>query len=156
VLTRPSVAICPGSGHPLKSWPIESWQEVVSGLIADGIMVYQIGGPRDPLVAGAVDYRGASLARTASILEATNALLTHENAMAHLAAAVGSKAAVIYGPTSKAMFGYPWHLALGGTECPPCFWLDPTWRDSVCAIGLSSCANFPPVDDVAKGIREMV
>lgn len=153
-ITAPAVAICTGADHPLKAWPMAAWQELVSALIADMVMVIQVGGPSDPLVAGTHDLRGESLAATASVLEQVDHLVTHDNAMAHLAAAVALKTSVIVGPVAPRMFVYPGQVAIGRSACPPCFWLEPTWSEDVCAAGASACLNFPDVTEVVLAVRE--
>jgi hypothetical protein len=60
---------------------------------------------------------------------------------------------VIAGPVAPRMFRYPGHVALGQNICPPCFWLEPTWSEDVCAAGVPSCLNFPDVTEVVLGVR---
>jgi glycosyltransferase involved in cell wall biosynthesis len=152
-ILSPAVAICTGAHHPLKLWAPAAWQELVSTLIADMITVVQIGGHEDPPVAGAYDLRGQALAATAWVLEQVDHLVTHDNAMAHLAASVGTSASVIGGPADPTMFRYPGHRWLHASLCPPCFWLEPTWSSQACAVGAPTCLNFPSLAEVLEDVR---
>jgi hypothetical protein len=68
--------------------------------------------------------------------------------MVHLAAAVGKRATVIFGPTPMIAFGYPQHLNVGLDDCVPCFWNLPSWGSGTCTRGVPACINFPTVHGV--------
>ncbi len=113
----------------------------------------QVGTLVDPLIDGAIDARGASLAATASILEQANGMVAVEGGMAHLGAAVGLRSTVLFGPTPIVSFGYPGNRNLGTARCLPCFWFE-GWAHNVCALGASSCVNFPDVADALQWVPE--
>lgn len=132
----------------LKKWPAESWEVLVRTLNFQGVTLVQVGGEDDDLVPGAIDYRGASLARTASILAGAAVLVAVEGGMVHLASATMTPAVVLFGPTPVEAFAYPWHQSLSSRECRPCWWSLPMWTAEMCAMGRNTCANHYDVDRV--------
>lgn len=151
------VAVASGGGSlgRLKEWPTERWAEFSGRMRANGTDLVQVGGLEDPTVPLAIDRRGASLARTASILERADALVAIEGGMVHLATAVGCCGVVLFGPTPKALFAYERNGNLGTPACPPCWW-GPAWGSQECTIGKSACVNFPSVDEVMDAVAELV
>jgi len=97
----------------------------------------------------AVDMRGLSIPVTASILELANGMLAVEGGIVHLAAAVGLRSSVIFGPTPIVSFGYPTNQNFGSQNCPPCFWHE-GWAHAICSMGAGSCMNFPEVQETLK------
>lgn len=142
----PYVCVAPGVGAigRLKSYPDLAWGRVLAGLSQLGLTPVQIGGMSDGLLPAVIDGRTDSLARTATLIEAAAGVVAVEGGMAHLAAAVGKPAVVIFGPTPMGVFGYPWNANLSTQECPACWWNTPTWIEERCAIAAPLCVNFPP------------
>ena len=111
-LTGPAVAFAPGAVGPSKRWP--AYADVARRLTAQGIAVWVLGGPDEKPLAGQItadagplardltghDLRGAILA-----LAAAEVAVSNDSGLLHVAAALGTPAVGIFGPTS------PWHWA---------------------------------------------
>jgi len=110
---RLAVAFAPGAVGPSKRWPIAAYAEVARALAAEDIAVWVLGGPHEgPLAAEIV--RAASTARDLTSPDLRNAILalaaaqaavSNDSGLLHVAAALGTPAIGIFGPTS------PWHWA---------------------------------------------
>jgi heptosyltransferase-2 len=105
------IAIHPGSGSPKKNWPIENWLELAHRLSAEmpGARFVLIGGEADDaqLAAFLAGWTGPSplvarsfpLPELAAILEQCRLYLGHDTGISHLAAAVGTRCVLLFGPT---------------------------------------------------------
>lgn len=155
------IAVATGVGvmGGLKRWPQENWAKLSPRLRKEhGVDIVHVGGLGDDAVdAQVMDYRGAGLPETAWLLQHASLLIAVEGGMAHLGAAVmspESPVAVIFGPTPEAPFHYPGHVVLKGADlCAPCWQVEPTWKDSQCAIAQPSCVNFPSVTEVMETVK---
>ena len=111
---RPAVALAPGAVGPSKRWPIGAYAEVAKRLTGQGISVWAVGGPSETALAQEIvasagplardltghDLRGAILA-----LAAADVAVSNDSGLLHVAAALGTPAVGVFGPTS------PWHWA---------------------------------------------
>jgi heptosyltransferase-2 len=109
---RPTVALAPGAVGPSKRWP--AYADLAKHLTMQGISIWIVGGPAekplaDEIIAAAGpsardltghDLRGAILA-----LAAADVAISNDSGLLHVAAALGTSAIGIFGPTS------PWHWA---------------------------------------------
>lgn len=155
----PFVAVANGVGvmGGLKRWPQEAWARLVEQIHAEvGLPVIQIGGEQDLLIPEAIDFRGRSLAVTAWTLEQAALMVGVEGGMVHLAAATGTRTVVIFGPTPTEAFLYPGHWAVKAPRCTPCWGFEPHWAQETCALGHSSCANFPTPEAVGEQVRSLL
>lgn len=111
--TKPIIALHPGSGSETKNWPIENWQGLGEHLFSAGHTVLVVGGEADEdrvrLLESA--WRGKqarfakhlALPRLAGLFE--NALfLGHDSGISHIAAAVGARCILLFGPTDPAIW----------------------------------------------------
>jgi heptosyltransferase-2 len=112
--TGPAIALAPGAVGPSKRWPAVAYAEVARRLTAQGIAVWVLGGPDEKSLAQEIiadagplardltgnDLRGAILA-----LAAADVAVSNDSGLLHVAAALGTLAVGIFGPTS------PWHWA---------------------------------------------
>lgn len=134
------VAIHPGGRHfPAKRWSVAGFAEVADYLAGQyGAQVVLVGGPDDVPLAQAiaelcrlaepvVTAGRSTLKQTAAILERCDLFVGNDSAPAHLAAAVGTPAVVLFGPTSVDNFGPlgPFDVVVRRElPCSPCFrWL---------------------------------
>ncbi len=108
------MAIHPGAGAALKSWPIERWAAVVNGLDAQTVVLS--GAPGDEAVLQCIAQRtskqatiacGQSLAVSAALFERCAVVIAPDSGAAHLAGAVGTPTVRLYGPASAEVYG-PW------------------------------------------------
>jgi heptosyltransferase-3 len=115
----PDVLMATGGTNGSKIWPPASWRAVVRRLRADGLTVGLVGIDRalqaryygaaveddDRLVAeGVIDLRGRwSLPQVAGACRAARAVVTIDNAIGHIAAAVRAPTVIVWG-------GSPWRI----------------------------------------------
>jgi heptosyltransferase II len=111
---RPAVALCPGAVGPSKRWTAEGYAEITRTLAARGMAVWVIGGPDEARLAAEIASAGGPLARDLTgpdlrnailALAAARAVISNDSGLLHVAAALGTPAIGIFGPTS------PWHWA---------------------------------------------
>jgi heptosyltransferase-2 len=110
---RPVVALCPGAVGPGKRWPEARYAELARRLAADGVAVWVLGGPAEKGIAriiaddgrNARDLTGNDLRNAILALAAATAAVSNDSGLLHVAAAIGTPAVGLFGPTS------PWHWA---------------------------------------------
>jgi len=111
--TKSVVALHPGSGSEAKNWPIENWQELGEHLFSLGHTVLVVAGEADEDRARLLEsvWKGKpvrfakhlALPRLAGLFE--NALfLGHDSGISHIAAAVGARCILLFGPTDPAIW----------------------------------------------------
>ncbi|MBV8824536.1 MAG: lipopolysaccharide heptosyltransferase II [Hyphomicrobiales bacterium] len=111
---RPAVALCPGAVGPSKRWTATGYGEIARTLTNRGMSVWVIGGPDEARLAGEITSAGGPLARDLTgpdlrnailALAAAKAAVSNDSGLLHVAAALGTPAIGIFGPTS------PWYWA---------------------------------------------
>jgi heptosyltransferase II len=152
---RPAVALAPGAVGPAKRWSY--YAELVRQLVARRNRVWVLGGPGERalaaelVAAGGPDVRdltGDDLRNAVLALAAADAAVSNDSGLLHVAAALGTPAIGIFGPTS------PWHwaplnplAAVIETEsalaCRPC-------HKPVCRLGHHRCMRDISADRVAR------
>jgi ADP-heptose:LPS heptosyltransferase len=93
-----------------KDWPLERWQTVAQHLSASGALdVYQIGSERDepPVIDAARRLYGLPIKVVAALLESAACVVTLENGIAHLCAAVHAPTITIYSNLMPIEWAYP-------------------------------------------------
>jgi heptosyltransferase III len=103
------VLIHPGSGGPLKAWPLQRWWHLIHSLLHEArVAVILVLGPADDAakpLAAAVKSMGAHLAtdislpRLAALASQCRLLIGNDSGVTHLAAALGTPTIAIFGPT---------------------------------------------------------
>jgi len=102
-----------------KDWIWERWPELVER--NPQYTFIQIGSSGEDYVKGCVDHRGISIRDTAAVIKAANALVAVDSLFAHVAAAVGTRAVVLFGATTPVIWGHPGNVNLyAGVRCSPC------------------------------------
>jgi heptosyltransferase-2 len=110
--SRRTVAVAPGAVGPSKRWSY--FAELARRLVAEGNSVWVIGGPDEKPIAAEIaaaggehvrDLTGSDLRNAALALAAADAAVSNDSGLLHVAAAIGTPAVGIFGPTS------PWHWA---------------------------------------------
>ncbi len=157
---RPVVALAPGAVGPSKRWPVAHYAELARRLAAEGQWIWVIGGPGEKELAAQIapadrtdmrDLTGTDLRNAILALAAANAAVSNDSGLLHVAAALGTPAIGIFGPTS------PWHWAplnpiaavietASHLPCRPC-------HKPVCRLGHHLCMRDISVDRVATTIR---
>ena len=160
---RRVVALAPGAVGPSKRWP--AYAELARRLAAEGNRVWVIGGPGEKEIAAEIagadrgngrdpairDLTGLDLRNAILALAAADAAVSNDSGLLHVAAALGTPAVGIFGPTS------PWHWAplnplaavietTSALPCRPC-------HQPVCRLRHHRCMRDISVDRVAAATR---
>ncbi len=132
---RPFVALEPfikNGAPPSKQWPVERFAAVASALGKE-IAVYQISAPDSPALEGVQQIRPRSFRESMAYLKAAKLYIGPEGGLHHAAAAVSTRAVVVYGGfTSPLITGYSFHTQLTGgatTACGTRYGLCPHCRE---------------------------
>jgi heptosyltransferase II len=151
--SRPAVALAPGAVGPSKRWPADAYAALSRRLLAEGFAVWIIGGPTEKSIARTIvgdtaarDFTGTDLREAILALAAANAAVSNDSGLLHVAAAQGTPAIGIFGPTS------PWHWAplnpIAATiqadielDCRPC-------HKPVCRLRHHRCMTAISADQV--------
>lgn len=102
------VAIHPGSGSSTKNWSIAKWQTILTALSRQDLLL--IGGEADEQQLAALrgrDIRQAvnlPLSHLAAVLERCEVFVGHDSGISHIAAAVGTRCVLLFGPTDPAVW----------------------------------------------------
>ena len=75
-----------------------------------------------------------SLDEVAGLLGQASLHLDNEGGLVHLAACLGTRSAVVFGPTPSDYFGYPANINIEPPVCGGCWFMTRTWMDA-CAKG---------------------
>ena len=158
----------PGSRWLFKSWPAGRMASLVDKLVRDGLPVVVTGAPDereraivDTLLselaskAGVHDLTGQlSLLELAALTSRARLFVGVDSAPMHIAAAVGTPAVALFGPSDEVEWR-PWrvaHRVVTSTDfpCRPC-------RNDGCGGGkISECLTTLPVDRVAAAIEALL
>jgi heptosyltransferase II len=157
--SRPVVVLAPGAVGPSKRWRASDYAALAHRLIAEDFAVWVVGGPEEKSLAatvigetGARDLTGHDLRNAILALAAASVAVSNDSGLLHVAAALGTPAIGIFGPTS------PWHWAplnpLAATiesktkvECRPC-------HKPVCRLGHHRCMVEIPPEQVLAAVRQ--
>ena len=158
---RPAVAFAPGAVGWSKRWPATHYAELARQLVAEGNQVWVIGGPVERAIAAEIvrtgdphmrDLTGPDLRNAVLALAAADAAVSNNSGLLHVAAALGTPAVGIFGPTS------PWHWAplnplaavietTAQLSCRPC-------HEPVCRLRHHRCLRDISVEKVAAAARD--
>ena len=108
---RRVIAFAPGAVGPSKRWSY--FPDVARRLTDQGLTVWVVGGPGERALAAEIaaasphvrDLTGEDLRNAILALAAADVALSNDSGLLHVAAALGTKALGVFGPTS------PWHWA---------------------------------------------
>jgi ADP-heptose:LPS heptosyltransferase len=97
-----------GSGHR-KDWPMDRWQTLVHRLVESGLEVFVVGSERDPfpIMPNITPLYGLPIKVVAALLEQARCVVTLENGIAHLAAAVDAPMVEIYSDMMPKEWAFP-------------------------------------------------
>ena len=143
-------ALCVGAEYgPAKRWPATHFAELARSLLARGIQVWLLGGPKDSEVAQEVarlaphanlhNLAGhTTLDEALDLLQIASYAVTNDSGLMHVAAALGKPVIALYGSSSATHT--PPHSALAqiieqtDLPCRPCF-------ARACPLGHFKCMN---------------
>src|SRR5712672_200303 len=157
---QPTAVLAPGAVGPSKRWG--AYGALAANLAESGFAVWVVGGPDEkPVVSEIVrnapqarDLTGADLRNAILALAAATVGVSNDSGLLHVAAALGTPAIGIFGPTSA------WHWAplnpiaavietAGELPCRPC-------HTPVCRLGHHRCMRDIPVERVATSVRQTI
>ena len=102
-LSRP-IAIHPGSGSATKNWPIAKWDALLTALPDREVLI--IGGEADERQVAALRSHNNTrrafnlpLPHLAAVIERCPVFVGHDSGISHIAAAVGTRCVLLFGPT---------------------------------------------------------
>jgi len=109
----PVIALHPGSGSETKNWPVENWRILGEHLFSTDRPVLAIGGEADEerlrLLSVAWKkkpvrfIKNLALPHLGALLE-SSVFVGHDSGISHIAAAVGARAILLFGPTDPAVW----------------------------------------------------
>lgn len=127
------IAIAPGSQHFTKRWPAEYFGLLIEQLILRGDVPVLVGGESDREICDLLHREGKTLnfagrndlIRLARVIKDCSAIICNDSGLMHLAGAVGTPAAAIFGSTVKEFGFFPYKckstvIELPGLSCRPC------------------------------------
>ncbi|HQK63947.1 MAG TPA: glycosyltransferase family 9 protein [Candidatus Staskawiczbacteria bacterium] len=118
------IAIAPEANKSIRNWTKDKWQVVIDYLSRQRKVVI-IGSQKEDYQ-NCCDLSGkTSVLQAAAIIESAELFIGTESGMAHVAAATGTKAIVLFGPTAPSHFGHKGltYPVVGNkcTRCWPCY-----------------------------------
>lgn len=140
-------------GRATKCYP--HFAEVVAQLKAarPDLMLVQFGTTTSERLPGVdLDLIGrTTLDEAAALLRGAALHLDNEGGLVHLAACLGTRSLVIFGPTPSDYFGYPGNVNVDPLRCGGCFWIDELWMDR-CPRGFAEpeCTYSIPPGEVTR------
>ncbi len=160
---HPRIVVAPSSRWVTKNWPLARFADTIRRIrgVRD-VSVYLVGGPGDRSacdeIASAVgtpctNLAGSlSLPETGGLLAASELLIANDSGPVHMAAAIGTPALVIFGPTEPTRtgpYGDRHRVVRDETTCGPCF-------SRTCAKGRIACLEAVTPERVAALALEML
>jgi heptosyltransferase-2 len=149
----PIVALAPGAVGPGKRWPTEQFAEVARALAELGVGIWVLGGPNETALAQRIaavggprvkDLTGTDLRNAIIALKLTDAVVSNDSGLMHIAAALGTPTIALFGPTDPRLWA-PLNPLAAGLEPP---------RGGPCAqCGRHDCEiiSHRRIDDIAPG-----
>lgn len=117
-----------GKGHiQAKIWPLEYYGKlcrmIKGSRIGNKVQMVQIGMEETPKIENADIYVfGKSIELIKYVLKNSMFHVDCEGGMVHLATQLGTKCAVLFGPTPMHYFGYPSNINIRSETCSDCCW----------------------------------
>ncbi|HEX7378467.1 MAG TPA: glycosyltransferase family 9 protein [Pirellulales bacterium] len=148
----PLIVVHLGAGTPAKRWPVAHWRELIGRLLVEfGPRLVLIGGKRESALAGEVllhrtwpsvdDWTGRlTLSETAALIEQADLFIGADSGPAHLSAAVGTPAVVLFSGTNRPEQWRPWGRASvikRQVDCSPCHLHRCPFAGHPCMTGIS-------------------
>jgi heptosyltransferase III len=111
--SKPVIALHPGSGSATKNWPIENWKELGEYLFSTNRSVLVVAGEADEERLRLLEtawkntpvqfVKHLPLPHLAAVLE-NSFFVGHDSGVSHIAAAVGARCILVFGPTDPAVW----------------------------------------------------
>jgi len=156
---RPAIAFCPGAEYgPSKQWPVERFAELARMLVGRGNAVWIVGSAKDRAAGEAIAEAAGNgvrvlagetgLAEAIDVLAMSDAVVTNDSGLMHVAAARGRPTVALFGSTSELVTPplSPHARVLSHElECRPCFRRE-------CPLGHLDCLRKTTARDVLAAL----
>jgi heptosyltransferase-2 len=157
---RREIALAPGAVGPAKRWPTASYADLARRLVAEGHQVWVVGGPSESPLAAEIaaaapdavrDLTGPDLRNAILALAAADVAVSNDSGLLHVAAAIGTPAIGIFGPTSPLHWAplNPLAAVIEAPNEPPCR----PCHLPVCRLGHHLCMRDIAVEQVLAATR---
>jgi len=160
---RVEIALAPGAVGPSKRWPAGAFAELGRRLVAQGHRVWVVGGPGEQTLAAEIaaaapgdvlDLTGPDLRNAILALAAAAVAVSNDSGLLHVAAALGTPAIGIFGPTSPLLWAPLNPLAAvietpNALACRPC-------HQPVCRPGHHLCMRDIAVEHVLAATQAAI
>jgi hypothetical protein len=123
------------------------------------LLIVQLGTRTSQPIAG-VDHQlmnRTSLAETASLLAGSALHIDNEGGLVHLAACLGTRCCVVFGPTPVDYFGYGQNVNIAPKECGSCWWVTRDWMTN-CPRGFENpvCLSKTSPETVVEAMLSLM
>jgi heptosyltransferase-2 len=160
---RMEIVLAPGAVGPAKRWPAGSYADLGRRLISADHRVWVVGGPSEQELAAEIvgtasaeirDLTGPDLRTAILALAAADVAVSNDSGLLHVAAALGTPAIGIFGPTSPLHWAPLNPLAAvietaNELPCRPC-------HQPVCRLGHHLCMRDIAVEQVMVATRAAI
>ena len=146
--------------RPTKTLPSETWESFVMDFKAlhKDILIVQIGGAAGKKIPG-VDFcfKGTlQLSESLAILSSSLLHVDTESGLVHIAASLGVRSVVLFGPTNIQWFGYPENVNVPPQLCGNCWWSTETWMEKCPANHAKPvCMDRHKAGDLARTVSNL-
>ncbi len=156
---RPAIALMPGAEYgPAKRWPAERFAELAATLSASGWQVWVFGSAKERELGEAItqshafvfDLTGRTqLVDVVDLLSVSEAAVSNDSGLMHVAAAVGTRLVAIYGSSSPKMtppLSANARIVYRELSCSPCF-------ERECPLGHLNCLRGIAATEVMEQLQ---
>jgi lipopolysaccharide heptosyltransferase II len=162
---RQLIAVAPGASRFTKRWPRHHWVALVHRLVDSGNDVIVLGGAAELELAREIAAAGGTAAAsaadafdpagTAALLKRARALISGDTGAMHLATAVGTPVAALFGPTVEAFGFFPYHAKATVVQrdlaCRPCS----AQGSAACPLQHHRCLQDLQPEEVLEALRKL-
>jgi len=163
-LRHPVVAMMPGAEYgSAKQWPTEAYALLAARLASAGVDIWILGSAKETALGDAIASTAASarvhnlcgqtaLVDAVDLLAVTDAAVTNDSGLMHVAAAVGTHVVALYGSSTPDFTPPLTHNATVHYQrltCSPCFARE-------CPLGHLACLKGIEVADVAASVERQI
>lgn len=141
---------------PAKVWPFEYLRELTL-MIKESysqINVVQIGMKDSPLLDGCIQIIDKNIELVKYILLHSRLHIDCEGGMVHLATQLGTKCAVVFGPTPVEYYGYEQNINIVPDSCSDCYWYVPDCVSCYRGMDKPICMYESTPEKVFKAISD--
>ncbi|SHI37789.1 ADP-heptose:LPS heptosyltransferase [Anaerovibrio lipolyticus DSM 3074] len=142
---------------PNKIWPIKRYEEFLSlfKLENPNISVVQLGMKESYHIKGADRYVfGENIETVKYILQDSSLHLDCEGGLVHIATQLGTRCAVLFGPTPVHFFGYPQNINIVSKVCSECYYLDTDFSVCYRRLDRPECMWGITAEQVMEAIKD--